>query len=130
MKTTMKSALALLAISGLALTTSCKKNGTGGKAEVHAMITSNGKPINHSTVYVKFGTHHAPSDPTTDFDMKAHGEETDNHVHIEDLRPGEYYLYAVGTNTLTGKTVKGGASVEIAWKERKETIEVDIETTE
>jgi len=130
MKKTMNSVLTLLAISGLVFATSCKKNGTGGKAEVHAMITNNGKPIYHSTVYVKFGTHHAPSDPTTDYDMKAHGEETDNHVHIEDLRPGEYYLYAVGTNTLTGKTVKGGTSVEIKWKERKETLEADIETTE
>ena len=126
----MNGVLTLLAISGLVLATSCKKNGTGGKAEVHAMITNNGNPIYHSNVYVKFGTHHAPSDPTTDYDLKAHGEKTDNHVHIEDLRPGEYYLYAVGTNTLTGKTVKGGTSVEIKWKERKETLDVDIETKE
>ena len=126
----MNSVLTLLAISGLVFATSCKKNGTGGKAEVHAMITNNGKPINHSTVYVKFGTHHAPANPTSDYDLMAHGEETDNHVHIEDLRPGEYYLYAVGTNTATGKTVKGGTSVEIKWKDRKETIEADIATTE
>lgn len=130
MKTNMKSALALLAISGLVLTTSCKKNGTGGKAEVHAMITNNGTPINKAMLYVKFNATSAPANPTTDYDLMAHGEETDNHVHVEDLRPGKYYLYAVGTNTVTGKTVKGGTSVEIKWKDRKESLEADIETTE
>lgn len=130
MKTTIKSVLMLITASTLILNTSCKKNGTGGKAMVHATVSHNGKPINHSTIYVKFGTHHAPENPTTDFDLKAHGEETDNHVHIEDLRPGEYYLYAVGINTVTGKTVKGGTSVEISWSERKETIDADIAVSE
>lgn len=110
----------------LVFTSACKKNSTGGKAEVHVIVTNNGTPIYHSNAYVKFGTNKAPSDPTSNYDLMAHGEETDNHVHIEDLRPGTYYITAVGINTITGKTVQGGTSVEIKWKDRKNTLEADI----
>lgn len=108
----------------------CKKNSDGGDAEVHAKITNNGTPINNAHVYIKFGTTTQPSDPTTNYDLMAHGESTDNHVHIEGLRPGDYYLYATGTNTATGKAVKGGTSVSIAWKERKDMIDADVEVSE
>lgn len=132
-KTNMKTKINLITIL-LAATfivfTSCKKNSGGGKAEIHAKIYNKGTEINHSDLYVKFGTTEQPSDPTRNYDIMEHGEETDNHVHVEDLRPGKYYLYAIGVNTLTGKNVKGGASVEIKWKDRKNTLEVPIETVE
>lgn len=127
---TKNSFITILFATTLIVFTSCKKNNSGGKAELHAKIYNNGREINHSDLYVKFGTTEQPSDPEKDYDIMVHGEETDNHVHVEDLRPGKYYLYAVGVNTLTGKTVKGGASVEIKWKDRKNTLEVPIETTE
>jgi|JI10StandDraft_1071094.scaffolds.fasta_scaffold360801_2 hypothetical protein len=126
----IKISTAIFLSSFTLLNYSCKKNDTGGHAEIHAKVYHNGAPINHSTIYIKFDTHHAPDSPTTDYNLKAHGEESDNHVHIEDLRPGEYYLFAVGTNTATGKTVKGGTSIEISWKERKETLEAEIQTSE
>lgn len=129
MKTIIKNTLALLTIIVLA-TTACKKNDTGGKAEVHALIMNNATPINAATVYVKFNATQQPSNPTSDYDLKAEGEATENHVHIEDLRPGQYYLYAIGLNTTTNKVVHGGAAVEIKWKDRKATTEVDIAVTE
>lgn len=130
MKTTHHLTLAIFTSLLILFTASCKKNGTGGKAELHAKIYNNGTAINHSDLYVKFDATQAPSDPTHNYDLKGHGEETDNHVHVESLRPGQYYLYAVGVNTVTGKTVQGGAAVEIKWKDRKKMVEVSIETAE
>lgn len=112
------------------LSPSCKKNTSGGKAEVHVHVTHQGLPIYHANAYVKFGSSTAPANPTKDYDLMAHGEETDNHVHVEGLRPGTYYLTAVGVNTLTGKTVQGGTSVEIKWKDRKNTLDLEIATVE
>lgn len=120
----------IIALTALTLTPSCKKNDTGGKAEVHVKVSNNGGPIYNSTLYVKFDAHHEPSAPTSDYDLKLQGSSSDNHIHVEDLRPGEYYLYAVGINTSTGKTVKGGTAVEIKWKDRKKTIEADISAAE
>lgn len=81
-------------------------------------------------MYIKFNSRSAPSDPTTNYDLKVEGEATDNHVHIDELRPGNYYLYAVGFDKTINKTVKGGTAVEIKWKDRKKTIEAEIEVTE
>ena len=96
---------------------SCKKGDTGGKAEIHAKISHHSSPINASTVYVKFDTQEMPANPTSDYDLKVDGEATDNHVHIEDLRYGEYYLYAVGFDNAIGQTVKGGVPITIKWSE-------------
>ena len=60
------------------------------------------------------------TDPTSNYDLKVEGEPTDNHVHIEDLRYGEYYLYAVGYYSSNSETVKDGIPVAIKWSQRKE----------
>jgi hypothetical protein len=128
MKTTIKT-ISLVALIGTVLF-SCKKNDTGGKAEIHAKISHHSAPINGSTVYVKFGTQELPTNPTSNYDLKIEGEATDNHVHIKDLRYGEYYLYAVGFDSAIGQTVKGGVPITIKWSERKKTIDIDIPVTE
>ncbi len=105
---------------------SCKKGDIGGKAEIHAKVSHSGTPIYASTMYVKFDADEQPSDPTNDYDLKVEGEPTDNHVHIEELRYGKYYLYAVGYDSTISMPVTGGVAVKIKWSERKETIEVDV----
>ncbi len=128
MKTTIKTiTLAFMVTAGIY---SCKKSETGGKAEVHAKILHHSTPVNAATLYVKFDTQELPSDITTNYDLKLEGEATDNHVHVEDLRYGEYYLYAVGYDSTISQTVKGGIPVKIKWSERKETIEIDVPVTE
>lgn len=130
MKKSTKSIFAIVALASLLTIVSCKKNDTGGKAEIHAHIGHHNTEISSSIVYIKFNSRSAPSDPTTNYDLKVEGEATDNHVHIDELRPGNYYLYAVGFDKTINKTVKGGTAVEIKWKDRKKTIEAEIEVTE
>jgi hypothetical protein len=131
MKKIIKNTLSLVLLSGLAIMgISCTKNDTGGKALVHALIYYKGTPFNNATVYVKFDAASAPADPSIDYDFIAYGEGTDNHVHIDNLRPGKYYLYATAANAVTGSTLKGGRAVEIKWKDRKETLEPVIELSE
>lgn len=100
--------------------TGCKKNGTGGKASLHVMVYHGKTAIKASTLYVKFGTQSQPSDPKNSYDLKVQGEADENHVHVEDLRIGEYYLYAVGYDSLEKKQVEGGLATKIKWSERKE----------
>lgn len=128
MKTTIKTIMQIAFTATLLF--SCKKNGDGGKAEIHVRVNHHSTPINGSTVYVKFGTQELPSNPESNYDLKVKGEETDNHVHIENMRYGEYYLYAVGYDSTISQTVKGGMPVKIKWSERKTTIEVEIPVTE
>lgn len=109
---------------------SCKKNNEGGKAEIHARITHNFTPVNAATLYVKYGTQKCPSDIESNCDLKIMGEEMDNHVHVENMRYGEYYIYAVGFDSTISQIVKGGVAVKIKWSERKQTIDVDIPVVE
>lgn len=126
MKTNKFVALSISCALIILMNISCKKNDEGGKAEIHALIYHGSTEIRNSTLYVKFGATSAPSDPTSDYDMKLNGESGDNHVHIEELRRGDYYLYAVGMDTVTHQSVKGGSHVEIKWKDRKKLIEADV----
>jgi hypothetical protein len=129
MRKLLTPALALIIGTALFSITSCKKNQTGGKAEIHALIYHGETPIvGTTTLYVKFDSKSQPSDPTNDFDLKLPGEPDDNHVHVEDLRPGDYYLYAVAFDSTTMATVKGGAASTIKWSERKKTKEVTVQT--
>lgn len=109
----------LFVVISLALS-SCKKNGTGGKASLHVLVYHNAIPINNSVVYVKFGARAQPSDPKNNYDLKVEGEPDENHVHVEDLRYGNYYLYAVTYDSLTNTFYEGGLATTITWGERKE----------
>lgn len=124
-----KLAFTLLVSVVLFSTSSCKKNETGGQAELHALIYHGSEPIvGTTTLYVKFDAKSQPSNPFSDYDLKVKGEPDDNHVHVEDLRPGNYYLYAVAFDSLDMKIVQGGAAATIKWSERKHTKEMIVQT--
>ena len=117
------SAILLLSVPG---TTSCKKNDTGGRASLHVRVYHNSTPIINSVLYVKFGTQSQPGEPSINYDLKVVGEVGENHVHVEELRMDEYYLYAIGYDSLAKTPVSGGAPVKIKWSERKEMKSVDL----
>ncbi|PBQ30418.1 hypothetical protein CNR22_01105 [Sphingobacteriaceae bacterium] len=111
--------------------TFCKKNETGGNAEIHALIYHHETPvIGTTTLYVKFDATNQPTDPTSNYDLKLTGDEDDNHVHVEDLRPGNYYLYAVAYDSLAKTNVKGGVATKIKWSERKRSKDVTVQVGE
>jgi len=126
----MKNLISLALVACTCAFVSCKKNTDGGKAELHVMINHLSDPIMNATVYVKYDATKAPANPTSDYDMKLQGSSITNHVHVEGLRYGQYYLYAVGYSDKTKQTLSGGTPVTIKWSERKETKEVDIQITE
>jgi hypothetical protein len=120
----------LLVTFSLVTVCACKKNSTGGKAEIHAIISHGSTPvIGTTTLYVKFDAKSQPADPVSTYDLKVMGEPDDNHVHVEDLRPGNYYLYAVAFDSTAMLPVKGGAAATIKWGERKKTKEVHIQAS-
>jgi hypothetical protein len=126
MKKTITLGLIIASTIGL---TCCKKNNTGGNAMVTAYVYHHDKPINIPTVYVKFGTKDLPNDPTNNYDLKLTASH-ENHVHIKNLRYGNYYIYAVGFDSTIMQTVTGGFPVTIKWKERRNEKDVNVPVTE
>ncbi len=126
----MKNIKLLISISAVVINTSCKKNNTGGQAIVMAHVGHHNTAIYGARVYVKFNARELPEDPENNYDLKVEAESVENHIHIQGLRYGQYYLYAVGYDSSLKQTVKGGLALSISWNERKKQLEVDIPVTE
>jgi hypothetical protein len=131
MKNTILSIAILLgAVSTLLV--SCKdenncKAGTGGNVTIVAFPQHHGKTIYNQgnypdTAYVKFNTQESPGLSPTDYDMIAVGDSGEDHVHIEGLKCGDYYIYMVGMDTTINERVKGG----IPYSFSQESGEIDL----
>jgi hypothetical protein len=109
---------------------SCKKNGTGGSTEIAAFPAHHGRPIKGCTLYVKFKAKDLPSNPESNYDLKAEGEADEDHVHIHDLLPGDYYLYATGFDSTIHQAVKGGIPLVIKRSDKHKELDVNIAVSE
>ena len=126
----MRKKLTFGLLIGLAIGwTSCKKGDTGGNATITTYVAHHDKPINLPTIYVKFDAKDLPNDPTNNYDLKVDGKH-ENHVHIKNLRYGNYYIYAVGYDSTIMQPVVGGVPVTIKWKDRRKETEVNVPVTE
>ncbi|MFL5752600.1 MAG: hypothetical protein ACJ76F_04275 [Bacteroidia bacterium] len=127
--------LLLIAMSILLINVSCKKAGTGGKATIVTFLKHHGKTIpsvsgHPDTVFVKFNANELPGTKASDFDTYFIGEVGEDHVHLEELKKGKYYLYGVGWDTDINQRVTGGMAIKIKWSERKKEIDTDLAVTE
>jgi hypothetical protein len=120
---------------GAALFYSCTKEGLGGEATLVVKPAHHGLPIlstaaYQDSVFVKFNTLDAPSSPTTEYDLLVVGTVGEDHIHVEGLEHGDYYVYCTGWDTSINMRVTGGIPVTIKRKERKDEIVVDVPITE
>ena len=102
----------------IAFCDSCKKSGLAGDNTVAAYLQHHGKAIfnipNHrDTVYVKFNAVELPGTKPSDFDKAFIGEVGEEHVHIQGLQKGKYFLYGVGWDTTGPYRVSGGIPIEL-----------------
>jgi hypothetical protein len=109
---------------------SCKKEGTGGDANITANIAHHGFGIKGATLYIKFDAKEKPANPTTDYDLKIETSASETHAHIDGLKWGEYYLYATGFDSTIMLPVKGGIPFTINHKDRKKEITTEVPVTE
>ncbi len=87
--------------------------GTGGNVTIVAYPQHHTLPITNKswyadTVYVKFNTLNNPGGGLSGYDTYVVGDSGENHVHLEGLTCGDYYLYAVGFDTTISQRVTGG----------------------
>jgi hypothetical protein len=107
---------------------SCQLAGSGGNTTVVAFPQHHGMPIiNHlnyrDTAYVKFSAISFPGTDPSLYDLTFVGDDVgENHVHLEGLKPGKYYIYMVGLDTTISQRVSGG----IPYTLTQSTGEVDL----
>jgi hypothetical protein len=104
--------LALSASSGCDDDDDCTA-GTGGNLTLvvtpqHHGVTIPNQDYYRDTVMVKFNTQEFPGANPSSYDLIVVGDSAENHIHVEGLTCGDYYIYAVGLDTSSMERVTGG----------------------
>jgi hypothetical protein len=122
----------ILKTSGLVIATllmvfiSCKKAGTGGANTLVISPEHHGAPIKGATAYLKFDTKEQPGTEDSDYDLVQIGEQKEDHIHVEGLKPGKYYIYCVGYDSTIFQTVRGGIPLTVKSKSGETAIAVPV----
>src|SRR6185312_2919478 len=93
----------------------CKKEGTGGKAQVSGFVVYNGIRISDGTVYIKYGASTFPGDNPSLYDSQQTLDSQGNFA-FGSLVTGNYYLYVIGhynTGNNNFINVSGSTAVNI-----------------
>lgn len=122
------SALAILAFG-------CSKEGLDGDATLVIKPAHHGLAIASTvayqdSVFIKFNVKDAPADPTHDYDALVVGTVGEDHIHIENVKWGDYFIYCTGWDTTINQRVEGGVAVKIKRSDRKDEIVVDVPVVE
>lgn len=111
--------LSLITVAIITSSSSCKPDkecedaGTGGNLTVVATLKHHSKVIYNQpnyldTVFVKFNTQDLPGTEPLDFDTYFVGEAGEDHVHLDGLKCGDYYIYGAAFDTTITQRVVGG----------------------
>jgi len=98
----------------------CKEAGTGGNITIvaypkhhDANIISEGLPGYPDSAWIKFNTRDFPGTDPSDYDLILVADSGEDHVHIEGLKCGDYFIYMTGWHTDTNERVTGGIPYSI-----------------
>lgn len=113
----------------------CCKEGLNGKATLEIRCTHHGELIkNHigwpDTVFIKYNSNTLPGEETSDFDTYVVGVEGEDKIVVENIKCGNYFLFAVGLDSTGPYRVKGGIPIKLKYSERKDVLPVEIPLTE
>lgn len=126
----MKVFFSTLAITFLfGIFSSCYKAGKNGEFEIAAFPKHHTKSIPGAIVYLKYNAKEFPGDDPSLYDESGIADTIPGetpHVHFENLKRGNYYLYSVGWDSAISMEVKGGIPVTIKDKTGKMDITVPI----
>jgi len=92
---------------------SCTYGGTGGNTTIVAKPQHHTVPIISKVGYpdsafVKFNAENSPGSSASAYDLILAGEVGEDHVHIEGLKPGKYYIFMTGYDSTINQRVTGG----------------------
>lgn len=115
-----KNKLTLILLGIVVFSTACKKEGLGGKASVSGTVKHHATPIPKATVYIKYGATEFPGADVAAYDASMVSDASAGYKFLE-LQKGDYYLYAVGFDSLNMQYVSGGIGVVLKKNETKTT---------
>ena len=92
---------------------SCEYAGTGGNVTIVAFPKHHGNDTRPYHAYVKFNTQNFPGSNPSSYDLDIVADTTENHIEIENLKRGKYYIYMTAYDTSIAAVVFGGIPITI-----------------
>jgi hypothetical protein len=93
----------------------CEYAGTGGNTTIvayavhHSDTIINGDSLGYmDTAYVKFNAIESPGLLPSNYDLVIPGDSGEDHIHLEGLKRGKYFILMTGWDIDIGKRVIGG----------------------
>jgi len=124
-------------LAALAIVPSCKKTeddkkcvaGQGGNITLVVFPKHHSKPVRPYSVWVKYNTQNAPGATAAAYDLVVPADTTEDHIHLANMKCGDYYIYMNGYDTSIRETVKGGIPYTVPDTAAGE-LAIDIPVTE
>lgn len=97
----------------------CQYAGVGGLASISAFPVHHSTPIISTpswpdTAFIKFNAIDSPGLEASLYDMIVVGDSGEDHVHIEGLKAGYYWVQMAGFDPAFQKRVIGGSGIKIS----------------
>ena len=110
---------------------SCQYGGLDGNTTIVAKPQHHGVPIISKigyvdSAFVKFNTQESPGSLASDYDLVIAGEEGEDHVHIEELKPGKYFIMMTGFDSTITQRVSGGIPYILTQSSGEVDVEVPV----
>ncbi|WP_276133965.1 hypothetical protein [Polluticoccus soli] len=115
------SLLPLVAITALIFSSSCDKKddcvaGKGGDMSIVVFAVHNGDTLlnyagHPDTAFVKYNTATSPGTNPSNFDSYVVSEAGEDHIHLEDLKCGDYFVYRTAFDSAANKVYTGSMAV-------------------
>jgi len=105
---------------------SCQKAGLDGQNTLVLKPQHHGLAIKGAVAYIKFNESELPDTSASAFDHVVKGNNDEDHIHIENLKRGKYYVYCVGFDSAINDQVRGGIPVVINSKSGETEKEVPV----
>ncbi len=115
----------------LSFVSSCKKEckgGSGGSLTIVAFPKHHGADTKPLWAFVKFDTQEFPGASPSNYDLQIAGDTTENHIEIENVKCGSYYIYQIAIDPAINDTVVGG--VPFSTEETSGEVNVNVAVTE
>lgn len=112
----------------------CKKKdkceaGAGGSVTIVAYPKHHGVSVRPYSAHIKYNTKDFPGVGPSSYDKTIDADTTENHIEIEDLKCGDYYIYMTGYDTAGAEMVKGGIPYTLS-EDASGEVNVDVPVTE
>ena len=102
--------------------------GVGGNAWINGHVMHHDDAIVNAIVYIKYGATELPGIDPSLYDDHDTSSASDAHYNFNDLKKGNYYLFATGYDSSCACDVFGGTPTKIV--SDMETVEINVPVTE